>query len=59
MSIRKEISRILNYTITKDEYGARWEEAFKDLEVEGRITMKHILKILVVLLKAEEKRENE
>lgn len=57
MDIRKDVSKILGYTILTDENGARWEEAFKTLQIEGRITSKHLQKILILLLKREESRE--
>ena len=59
MSIRREISKILGFTILTDKKGSKWDEAFKTLEIEGRMTKKHILGMLKVLLKREEARENE
>lgn len=53
--IRQEVSRILGYTIPE---GA-WDKSFKDLSKEGRITIKHVIEILIVLLKKQEERENE
>ena len=55
--IREKISKILKYTILEDENGPKWDQAFTDLGKEGRITEKHIIKILIELLKAEEIRE--
>ena len=59
MSIRREVSGIFNYTITADEKGTMWDEAFDSLVKEGRVTRKHILLIIVLLLKREEAREND
>lgn len=53
--IRKKISKILGYTITDDGY----EKAFDTLEKEGRITIKHIIQILLILIQKEEEREKE
>jgi len=54
MNIRKEVSAILGFGIAE---GA-WDKAFRDLKNEGRITNKHIIQILIALLKREEEREN-
>ena len=51
--IRKEVSEVLGYTIPEDG----WQESFKSLQKEGRVTNKHILEIIVLLLEREEKRE--
>ena len=59
MSIRRDVSEILGYTISVDEKGTRWDDAFASLEKEGRITKKHLIKITILLLKREEVRENE
>ena len=58
MSIRRDVSRVLGYTVLTDEKGAKWEEAFGFLEKEGRITKKHLIKILILLLEREDQREN-
>ena len=55
--IRKQVSKILGYTILTDEHGAKWDEAFKTLQIEGRVTSKHLQQIIVLLLKKEEARE--
>jgi hypothetical protein len=52
--IRKTVSNILNYPIPV----GKWDETFENLEKEGRISAKHVHKILVELLKLEEQREN-
>lgn len=57
MNIRRDVSKILSYTILVDDDGAKWDEAFKKLQIEGRITSKHILGIIILLLKREEARE--
>jgi hypothetical protein len=49
----------MGFTILTDKYGVKWDEAFKSLQIEGRITSKHILEIIKLLLKREEIRENE
>lgn len=54
MSVRKQVSKILGHTILTDKHGARWDDAFKALQVEGRVTNKHLLKLIVLLLKREE-----
>ena len=54
MNIRKEVSAILGFGIME----GGWDKAFKDLQNEGRITNKHIVQILITLLKKEEEREN-
>ncbi len=53
MSLRKDVSNILGYTIPE----GRWKKAFKELQVDGRLTNKHIFEILVLLLEREENRE--
>lgn len=53
--IRKDVSDIVGYTIPE----GKWDQAFKELQVDGRITNKHIFEILVLLLEREENRENE
>lgn len=55
MSIRKQISEILDYTVTDEGY----RKAFDTLQKEGRITSKHVLEILLVLIEREDARENE
>ena len=55
MTIRKQIGKILGYTIPEDG----WQESFDSLQKEGRITNKHILEIIVLLLEREEKREED
>ena len=52
--IQKTVSNILGYSVPE---GA-WEETFAKLEKEGRLTAKHVHKILAVLLKKEEERES-
>ncbi len=59
MNIRKQVSKILGYTILTDEKGAKWDEAFQTLQVEGRVTSKHTLQIIILLLKREESRESQ
>ena len=58
-SIRKDVSKILGFTILADEEGTKWEEAFNSLQIEGRMTTKHILQLVSLLLQREEARENE
>ena len=58
MTIRREISRLLKYTIPVSESGTKWENAFESLNKEGRITKKVLIDIILVLLKREEAREN-
>lgn len=53
MSIRRDISTILEFTIPKGEY----RREFRQLQIEGRITTKHIVEILVLLIEREEERE--
>jgi hypothetical protein len=55
--IRRDVSKILKYTILADEKGTKWDEAFKTLQIEGRITNKHLQQIIILLLKREESRE--
>jgi len=58
--IRQDVSKILGFSILTDDKGmAKWDEAFQTLQVEGRITSKHILEIVKLLLAKEEERENE
>ncbi|MHC4453730.1 MAG: hypothetical protein ACYSWS_03430 [Planctomycetota bacterium] len=52
MSIKREVGKILGFTIT-----GRYGEAFEILEKEGRITFKHIIRILTLLLERETERE--
>ena len=54
MSIRVEVSRILGYTIPEGEF----EKAFRELDKDGRITKKHIIEILLLLIKKEQERED-
>ncbi len=54
MSIRKEVSNIFGFAIPEG-----WDEAFDSLDKDGRLTFKHLYKIVLVLLKREEDRENE
>lgn len=53
MNIRQEVSRILGFTIPEGE----WDKSFSELDKEGRITKKHLIEILLLLLKREEARE--
>ena len=53
-SIRKEVSGIFGFAIPEEE----WDEAFKSLDKDGRLTFKHLYEIVLVLLKREEKRES-
>jgi Ca2+-binding EF-hand superfamily protein len=55
MSIRVDISRVLGYTIPEDKF----EQSFRELDKDGRITKKHIIEILLLLIKREQERENE
>jgi hypothetical protein len=55
MTIRQQIGKILGYTITDEGFS----KAFETLRKEGRITTRHILDILLVLIEREENRENE
>ena len=57
MTIRQEVSQLLKFTILKDNGGTKWDESFKELQVEGRITQKVLIEILLLLLKREEARE--
>ena len=52
--IRQETSNILGFTIPEGD----WDNSFKSLDIEGRITKRHLIKILLLLLKREEDREN-
>ncbi len=52
--IRQEISQILGFTISENE----WDKYFIQLDKEGRITKRHLIKIILFLLKREESREN-
>lgn len=45
--IRKDVSAILKYSIPKNG----WEKAFRELERDGRITKKHMVDILLLILK--------
>lgn len=54
MKIRQEVSRILGFTIPE----GKWDKSFDTLDKEGRVTKKHLLQILLLLLKKEEDREN-
>lgn len=53
MSIRIDISRILGFTIPEGEF----EKSFRELDKDGRITKKHIIEILLLLIKREQERE--
>ena len=53
MSLRRDISRIIGYTIPQD----KWQEAFDTVGKENRISQKQILQILVLLLEREAKRD--
>lgn len=53
MTIRKQIGEILGYTITDEGY----RKAFDTLQKEGRITNRHILEILLVLIEREDARD--
>lgn len=55
MSIRQEVSKILDYTIPPKGF----RKAFRQLQIEGRISMKHVLSILALLVELEEEKENE
>ncbi len=59
MKIRAEVSKILGFTILVDEKGTKWQEAFDTLQIEGRVTSKHISQIVLLLLQREEEREND
>lgn len=52
-SIRKEISDIFGFVIPEGS----WEESLGALDKDGRLTNKHLWKIVTVLLKREESRE--
>ena len=54
-TLKKQISGILNFTITDEGY----RKAFDTLQKEGRITSRHILEILLILIEREDLRENE
>lgn len=54
-TIRQQVSKILNFTITDEGF----RKAFDTLQKEGRITTRHILEILLVLIEKEEEKENE
>lgn len=51
--IRQEVSRILGFTIPPK----KWDESFESLGKEGRVTKKHLIEIILLLLKREEERE--
>ena len=53
MSIRKQVGKLLGYTIPE----GTWSKSFNLLQKEGRITNRHLLEILVILLEREEERE--
>lgn len=52
-SIRRQVGQILNYTITDEGY----KKAFDTLNKEGRITKKHLIEIIVLLLEREDARD--
>lgn len=54
-SIRKEISDIFGFVIPEGS----WDESLDALNRDGRLSFKHLYKIVIVLLKREEERENE
>ena len=49
MSIRREVSKVLGFTVPVGKEGTKWDDAFKLLEIEGRVTKKHIIEILKIL----------
>lgn len=55
VEIRKFTSRVLGYGIAED----KWDESFNILDKAGKITMKHLLQIILELLKREEEREKQ
>lgn len=58
MSVRSEASKILNFTITVSDGNTNWDECFRLLQTEGRLTSKHMIDLIKLLLKKEESREN-
>ena len=53
-SIRREISQIVGVLIPKDG----WEQTFKELQGQGRISPKQLVEILLVILKKLEAQES-
>jgi len=53
MSIRRDISHILNFTIPEGQIAS----SFQKLDQEGRLNQKHLVKLIVLLLEREEERE--
>ena len=53
--IRREISEIVRVLIPED----KWNQTFKELEKEGRLSQRQIIQILLVVLKRLEALENE
>jgi len=51
--IREDISKVLGYRIEKD----RWEESIKALDSAGKITLRKVLDMVIVVCKHIEKNE--
>ena len=51
--IRDEISKTLGYRIEKD----RWDESVKALDTAGKITLRKVLEMVIVVCKHIEKNE--
>jgi len=53
-NIRQQVSNILGFTIPPEKF----DESFMQLDKEGRIHKKHLIQILLLLIKREDEREN-